>query len=65
MVGPQKALCCVLQGSRLWLGTFESAEEAAMAYDEAARRIRGDAAITNFKLGELPPTHTVEASSGL
>ena len=53
----------VMQGSRLWLGTFESAEEAALAYDEAARRIRGDAAITNFKVGEVPPTQT-EPSSG-
>jgi hypothetical protein len=56
--------CCGLQGSRLWLGTFESAEEAAMAYDEAARRIRGDAAITNFKLGELPPSQVNETFSG-
>ena len=54
----------MLQGSRLWLGTFESAEEAALAYDEAARRIRGDAAITNFKPGEVPPAPTTEASSG-
>lgn len=54
----------VAQGSRLWLGTFESAEEAALAYDEAARRIRGDAAITNFKLGEVPPAPNTETSSG-
>ncbi len=53
-----------MQGSRLWLGTFESAEEAALAYDEAARRIRGDAAITNFKPGEIPPTPTTEPLSG-
>lgn len=45
----------------MWLGTFESAEEAAVAYDEAARRIRGDQAITNFKVGESPFGHSPEA----
>ncbi|XP_026416713.1 ethylene-responsive transcription factor ERF070-like [Papaver somniferum] len=33
---------------RLWLGTFSSAEEAAMVYDEAAVRIKGADAILNF-----------------
>lgn len=36
------------KGARLWLGTFDTAEEAALAYDAAARRIRGPAAICNF-----------------
>jgi hypothetical protein len=36
------------RGARLWLGTYDSAEEAARAYDAAARAIRGDAAVTNF-----------------
>ncbi|EOA31377.1 hypothetical protein CARUB_v10014553mg [Capsella rubella] len=35
-------------GIRVWLGTFESAEEAALAYDQAAFSMRGSSAILNF-----------------
>lgn len=36
------------KGVRVWLGTFNSPEEAARAYDAEARRIRGKKAKVNF-----------------
>ncbi|KAE8662054.1 Ethylene-responsive transcription factor CRF3 [Hibiscus syriacus] len=37
-----------LRRVRLWLGTYNTAEEAAMVYDNAAIQLRGPDALTNF-----------------
>ncbi|KAJ6426326.1 hypothetical protein OIU84_022021 [Salix udensis] len=44
-------------GARVWLGTYETAKEAALAYDRAAYRMRGSKALLNFphKIGSNEP----------
>ena len=46
-----------LRRVRLWLGTFNTAEEAALVYDSAAIQLRGPDALTNFS---VPPPSPVE-----
>lgn len=62
------------RGSRLWLGTFATAYEAALAYDEAARAMYGACARLNFphisdhtsckeSLKDFSPATTLSSSS--
>ncbi|XP_028098594.1 ethylene-responsive transcription factor ERF104-like [Camellia sinensis] len=48
------------KGARIWLGTFDTALEAAKAYDRAAFKLRGSKAILNFphEIGHLPESDT-------
>ncbi|XP_057425530.1 ethylene-responsive transcription factor 1B-like [Lotus japonicus] len=40
-------------GTRVWLGTFESAKDAALAYDQAAFSMRGSNAVLNFSVEKV------------